>query len=264
MAIFKRELFAHAKAWFIWALSLAAFIVVMFTEFSAYYKNPEMAELIDVMPKALLDAFGMKGVNLTTLSGFTSVAFVYLLLMLSIYAVLLGNGILSKEERDKTTEFLMVLPVKRTRVITSKVIAALSLNLALCVAVGLVITLSSLPYEADPAFSGFFVRMLAVMLMISTSFLTIGMALAAATKNYKRSSMLSVAIVILMYLLSIISGLHSSVNFLKAFSFFKYFEGHTLIQKQHLDAMPIFILLLVASCALGVIYYRYPRRDLHT
>lgn len=40
---------------------------------------------------------------------------------------MLGSGIISKEERDKTAEFLLVKPVSRAHIMTAKLLAALTL-----------------------------------------------------------------------------------------------------------------------------------------
>ena len=51
--------------------------------------------------------------------------FTYFALMLSIAAAMWGSDIISKEERDKTVEFSLTLPVTRSRLVTAKALAAL-------------------------------------------------------------------------------------------------------------------------------------------
>ena len=46
--------------------------------------------------------------------------FTYFVLMVSISAAMWGSDIISKEERDKTVEFALTLPVTRGRVVTAK------------------------------------------------------------------------------------------------------------------------------------------------
>jgi ABC-2 type transport system permease protein len=99
------------------------FNVVGFSKFSAYYGNPEMLAILDSMPPALLDAMTMRAFNLTTVTGFFGVMFVYFALMLSIAAAMWGSDVISKEERDKTVEFALTLPVTRGRVVLAKTAA---------------------------------------------------------------------------------------------------------------------------------------------
>ena len=61
-----------------------------------------------------------KAFNLTTISGFFGIMFTYFALLLSIAATMWGSDIISKEERDKTVEFSLTLPVTRSRVVTAK------------------------------------------------------------------------------------------------------------------------------------------------
>jgi ABC-2 type transport system permease protein len=91
-----------------------------------------MLAMLDAMPPAVMDAMNMRAFNLTTLSGFYGVMFLYFGLMGAIAAAMWGSDIISKEERDKTVEFALVLPVSRSRVITAKALAAWSTALGLC------------------------------------------------------------------------------------------------------------------------------------
>ena len=89
----------------VWHIYFAG--VVYMSEFSAFANNEEMLSMLDGMPEQLLDAFKMNSFNLTTLTGFYGILFTYFALMLSIQAILKGNSIISKEERDKTVEFAL-------------------------------------------------------------------------------------------------------------------------------------------------------------
>lgn len=125
MNIFLREVKANLKSLLIWSVIVALFIMVGVSKFQAYYGNPEMLKILDAMPPALLAAFSMDAFNLTTVSGFYGLMFSYYALILAIAAAMWGSDIISKEERDKTVEFSLTLPVTRSRVVTAKALAAL-------------------------------------------------------------------------------------------------------------------------------------------
>ena len=74
-----------------------------------------MLKMLDSMPPAMLDALSMRAFNLTTFSGFYGIMFIYFGLMGAIAAAMWGSDIISKEERDKTVEFSLVLPVSRSQ-----------------------------------------------------------------------------------------------------------------------------------------------------
>ena len=91
-----------------------------------------MLAILDTMPKAMLDAFMMSAFDLTKLVGFYGIMFIYFGLMGAIASAMWGSDIISKEERNKTVEFSLVLPVSRRTVITAKALAALVNCIALC------------------------------------------------------------------------------------------------------------------------------------
>jgi ABC-2 type transport system permease protein len=124
MNIFLRELKANFKSLLIWGGIMILFISMAMAKFSAYEGNPELLEILDSMPPALLAAFQMNAFNLTTVTGFFGVCFTYFALLSSVFAVMLGSDIISKEERDKTVEFSLTLPIPRRKLITSKILAA--------------------------------------------------------------------------------------------------------------------------------------------
>ena len=84
-----------------------------------------MNELFAQMPKSMQTIFGIGTFDLSKASGYYGMLFLYLLLMATIHAAMLGADIISKEERDKTSEFLLVKPISRNKIITSKLLAAL-------------------------------------------------------------------------------------------------------------------------------------------
>ncbi len=125
MNIFLRELKANFKSLLIWGGIVILFVSVGFSKFSAFEGNPEMLAMLEGMPPALLAAFNLKAFNLTTVTGFQGMMFTYFSLLLSIAAVMWGTDIITKEERDKTVEFALTLPVARSRVVTAKTLAAM-------------------------------------------------------------------------------------------------------------------------------------------
>jgi len=125
MNIFVRELKANFRSLLIWGVIIVLFVVVGFSKFSGYANNPELLAVLDGLPPAILAAFNFNAFNLTTVTGFFGVMFAYFSLLLSVAAVMWGSDIITKEERDKTVEFSLSLPVRREKLVTAKTLAAL-------------------------------------------------------------------------------------------------------------------------------------------
>jgi ABC-2 type transport system permease protein len=124
MNIFFRELKSNLKSLIIWGVIVVLFSAVGFVKFSAYYNNPEMLAILKDLPPAMVSAMSLNAFNLTTITGFLGIMYTYVALMLAIAAVMWGSDTISKEERDKTVEFALTLPVTREKLITAKIMAA--------------------------------------------------------------------------------------------------------------------------------------------
>lgn len=263
MNIIFRETCANKKGLIIWSLSMIALIAMMFFEFSAYYKNPEMLAVINAMPREILEAFGMADANLTTVSGYLKVAIVFINLALGFYAILLGNSIIAKEERDKTAGFLMTLPVTRKRIMFGKLIAAILCCVILLAVVASSILISLIPFETEEYFPQFMMLVMMTTLILMTIFLSIGMLLAALTRRHKISAASGIGLVTALYLASVIAGLSENMEFLQYVSPFLYFDATTMLRD--LSIQPVFLVLssVIVCLALTGAFVVYDKRDLY-
>ncbi len=262
MNIITRELRSNLKSLLIWSGSLIAVIVMMLSEFSAYYNNPDMAQIMESMPKALMDAFSMSNANLTTVSGYVSITVVYVNLMLGIYAVLLGNSIIAKEERDKTAGFLMTMPVTRTKVLIGKIAAAIiNCMIVLAVVIGS-LYIFTLKYNPDQEFYRFLWLITMTTGVFEAVFLSIGLFLASAVKRYKMSSGIGLGILFALYVLSVLVALSEKIDFLKYVTPFKYFEASILLQNDSIEGKYLIISFAWIVLFMFLTFKIYNNRDL--
>jgi ABC-2 type transport system permease protein len=263
MNIFFRELKANLKSLLIWSVIIALLIMMAVTKFSAFAGDPEMLYMLDSMPPALLDALSMRAFNLTTLSGFYGIMFIYFSLMGAIASAMWGSDIISKEERDKTVEFSLVLPVSRSRVVTAKALAAL-VNSILFVLITWGISLVAVrSYNPDQGFFDFLALEMQAMFLIELIFLAIGLLLGCAMQQYKRSGSAAVGIILATYFMSVLAVMNENLDFLKYFTPFKYFDAGELFRTGQMDGLYLLLsaVIIVASVAAG--YWVYNKRDLY-
>ncbi|MGB9880372.1 MAG: ABC transporter permease subunit, partial [Anaerolineae bacterium] len=239
------------------------FIMLGISKFSAYAGNPEMLAILDAMPPALLDAFNMRAFNLTTVTGFFGVMFTYFALILSIAAAMWGSDIISKEERDKTVEFILTLPVTRTRLITAKTLAALVNCIGLLLITWGASLVSAMPYQPDNAFYHFLRLCMLSLFIIQLTFLAIGIFLGCALKRYKLANSVAVSLLLGTYFLSIISSLDKDLDFLKYFSPFKYFDASVLLSTSRIDMTFVGLSLAIILLSMVGAYFTYARKDLY-
>jgi len=263
MNIFLHELKANFKSFIIWCVIMGLFVVTGAAKFSAYANNPEMLSILDNFPKAVLDALNMISFNLTTVTGFFGVMFVYFALMGSIAAAMWGGGIISKEERDKTVEFSLVLPVSRSRVITAKAIAALIYCIAFVLVTWGASIVASRSYTPDQVFFSFLRLEMLALFMIELIFLAVGLLLGCAMKQYKLSGSAAVGIILVTYFMSIVVTLDSRLDFLKYFTPFQYYDAGQLFRSGHLDTLYLALSAAIIVVCVAAAYLTYNHRDLY-
>lgn len=263
MNIFLREVKANLKSLLIWSVIVTLLIMIAVGKFSAFAGNPEMLAMLDSMPPAMLDAMNMRAFNLTTLSGFYGLLFLYFGLLGAIAAAMWGSDIISKEERDKTVEFSLVLPVSRSRVVTAKALAALVNCMAFVLITWAVSLVAARSYNPDQAFFDFLALEMRAMFAIELVFLAIGLLLGCAMKQYKRSASSAVAIILVTYFMSMISNMQESLDFLKYFTPFRYFEAGELFRSGQMEGTYLLISMAIVVVSVAAAYWTYNRRDLY-
>ncbi len=263
MNIFKREIKANLRSLLIWGGISILFIFLAITEFSSYEGNPEIMEILDSMPQALLEAFQFNAFNLTTITGFYGVMFTYFSLIATISAAMWGSDIISKEERDKTVEFTLALPITRQKLITSKILAAMVNCIGLLVIMWVASLAAVARFNPDSEFYEFLALIMVSLLIIQMVFLSVGIFLGCSMKQYKRAGAVAISVLLGTYFLSIISGLNENLEFLRFISPFTYFNPVTLLNESTIDVGYVFLSLgIIAALIIGG-YYTYARRDFY-
>ncbi|XUW99976.1 MAG: ABC transporter permease subunit [Dehalogenimonas sp.] len=263
MNIFFRELKANFRSLLIWGGVVILFIMVGVSKFSAYYNNPDLLDTLNSLPQQVLAILNLQAFNLTTISGFYGIMFIYFALLLSIAAAMWGADIIAKEQRDKTVEFSLTLPVTRKKVVTSKTLAALvNCVLLLLITWGTSIAASG-NYQPDSTFFRFLALSMLALFLLQLIFLSIGVFIGTALKRYKMASSTALFVLLGTYFLSVVITLNSSLDFLKYLTPFKYFDPADLLHQSKFE--PVFIglsLLIVVISFIGA-RIAYNRRDLY-
>lgn len=263
MNIYFREMKASIKSLIIWTASISAIMVIWMAEFSAFANDNSMMDMFESFPEGMMKAFGFETFNITTLTGYTGLVFTYVILILCIHAILKGNSVIAKEERDKTVEFTLVLPVKRGKVVAAKLAAAVT-NCILLVGFIYVFNLAlSQKYLPEEGFMKFFGLLTLGTFILQMVFVSIGVMLGCVLKRYKKSGYIGASLIIGLYILSIMIDFSDKIEFLKYVTPFKYFAPTVIHGSMELDWVYVVISvgIIVASLTAGFITYR--RRDLY-
>lgn len=263
MNIFWIEIKAYSKSLFFWSIGILFLMASSMGKYAGLSSSGQsMSELMGGMPRSLQALLGIGTLDLSRASGYYGVVFVYLVLMGTIHATMLGANIISKEEREKTAEFLFVRPVSRNKVILFKLLAALA-NLAIFNIVSLVASLMLVTkYSKGESVSGDIAITMAGMFILQLLFLVIGSATAAVYNNPKKAAAFSTGVLLITYMLSIAIDLNDHLKILKYLSPFKYFEAKNLMYGGGFEASFLLLSIVLIAALTVITFMCFKKRDL--
>ncbi|MCY6483093.1 ABC transporter permease subunit [Clostridium aestuarii] len=264
MNIFTKEIKANSKSLVIWCIGILAMIGGGMSKFAAYSNSGEsMNELLKVIPKSLLNIMGLSSFDLTKAIEFYGVLFLYLILISSIHAVILGANIIAKEENEKTAEFLFTKPISRSKVITLKLLAAF-FNIFILNMVTFVLSFFIVNYfnKGDEILENIAILMVG-MFIVQFLFMCIGSMLASATKKPHSAASTASGILLVTFILSMIINMNDKLENLKYITPFKYFEAESVLFGKGLNFHFILLSALIITVSLYSTYMFYKKRDLN-
>lgn len=263
MNIYKREMRANLKSIIIWSIGMALLIAGGMGKFAnTESASAEMMELIGSIPQSLKVIFGFGSFDFSKAIGFYGVMYLYVVIMGAVHAAMLGAGIISKEERDKTTEFLLVKPIERSKIITEKLLAGVTnvliLNIVTFVASYYMVNI----FMHDEKLFGQIGMLMLGLFIIQLIFLTIGMAFAAINKNSKKAPVFATYIILIAFVINVIVQINESLGFLAFLTPFQYFTADMILNKGTFNIGYIVLSAILIVAMVIVTYKKYEKRDL--
>lgn len=259
MTIVKHELRQGKAAFAIWTAAIAFLLVVcvfLFPEMKG-----EMNSVGDVFASmgSFTAAFGMDRLNFGTLIGFYAIECGNVLgLGGAFFASLIAVAALSKEEKDRTAEFLLTHPVSRVRVITEKLTAVMTQIVAMnAIILGLSLLSMMMIGEEIPGKEILLMHLAYFLLQVELAGICFGIS-----AFLRRGSVgIGLGLAAMMYFLNLISNMTENAEFLKCITPFGYCEGADIITDGKLDAARIGIGILFAVIGIIAAYIRYGTKD---
>ena len=260
MTLIKHELRQGRMALLIWTASIAfllAVCVFLFPEMKG-----EMADLGDMFGSmgAFTDAFGMDQLNFGTLVGFYAIECGNVLgLGGAFYAAICAAGILSKEEKDKTAEFLFTHPVARRTVLTQKLVAVMVqitvMNLVVyCISIGSMAAIG----ETIPWKEINLMHLAYYCLQLELG----GICFGVSAFLRKGSLGAGLGIAVMLYFVNLISNMAEAADGLKYITPFAYCDGADIVTNGALDLLLLGLGLLFTLIGIGSAYWKYCKKDI--
>ena len=263
MNIYWRELSINRKAMLIWSVILAGLGILVIAFFPTIAQEAEsIQQLMASMPKGLLAAFGMEQISMTDIMGYYATKqYTTLTLFGSIYAIMLASGVLSKEENEKTIEFLLSKPVSRSEIISAKLLSIVTIITVFNILITMVMYISLEIVKTTTFSIKVFLLLSLAALLLHITFASLGFLASVIIRRSQNVLPFSLGLVMVCYFLGIASVLSAKLDFLKYFSPFKYVDAVDIIVQQRINPQYLTIMLLINVLAVLLSYYLYKRKD---
>ena len=259
----KRELKVNLKSFIIWTSILIVMFLVVFLVYPYIITDDTMKnldEMMEVFPPELLKAFNMDLASINTAYGWLkSEGFMFVLLIIGIYSSMLGFNIVSKEEYDKTIEYLGSLPIKRSTILKNKIIVSFIYMISIVLIIGLFNYIALL-------ISGDFNQKEYLLLSITPIFIalplfSLNLFISTILKKSKKSYGISLGLVFLFYMITVLSELSTKVEFLKYFSIYTLADTRNVIENTKLNPIIICISIIITILLISLTYIKYNKKE---
>ncbi|MFB7512423.1 ABC transporter permease subunit [Streptomyces sp. NPDC056144] len=252
---------ALRRSWCVWALSLAALIVLTTAFWPAFEDSPDTSGLTSSMPEGLVQALGIG--DLGSPEGFLWGNLYALLvpLLMAVAAASFTTTLTARQEESGQYELLLTQPVSRTAVLLARALAVTTATLGLGVAVLLVQLVADAVWDLGTSVP----RLLSTVVLCTLTALVAGAAcLMTAAVTSRPSAVLGagVGLTVAGYVVSALFPLREGwkdFQYVSPWNWALGGEPLTTTADWWRYAAPAGLALLLAAVALPL----FDRRDVH-
>lgn len=220
-------------------------------------------KLMDNFPPAMKAMMGIVVANFASTLGYYTFVFTYSSLFAAIQAMNLGVGIVSKEEREKTADFLMTKPVSRVNILTAKLLSVLTV----LIITNIIYTLISFAFVRGMADGDYdakkFVLINASLFITQLIFFSIGLIVSVSAKKIKSVLPISLGLVFGFFAISAFAVTAASDK-LRYLTPFQYFKAEYILAQGKYENVYALIGLFIVLAGIAISYILFKRRDIHS
>jgi len=262
MNIYLYELKTYRKSIIIWAFSMTMLAVLYIFLFKGLGSDIEnFKAFLNNMPDVMKKVFNILIDSISTLEGFYSFIFSFVVLCGAIQAMNLGTAIVSKEVRDRTADFLMTKPVSRIRIMTSKLMAALT-ALIITNIIYLGLTILAAVTEVSVFNLKVFFMISLTMFFIQLIFLALGIMFSVFARKIESVISVSLSIVFGFYILGSLGSFLGEER-VRYLSPFRYFDPAYIIKHAAYETSFVVVGIIFFIAAIAISYLVYIKKDVH-
>jgi len=260
----KREFKVNLKAFIIWTGIMIGILIMIYAVYPSIISGEngnKVDEMVKMFPPEVLKAFNMDIAGLDSAFGWLkSEGFVFIYLIIGIYASILGSTLILKEESERTVEYLVSLPVTRLKWAGDKIKAGVFYIVSMILALG-IFNLAALNVSENPDNKQLLLLSITPVFPSLVLF-SIGLFLSGFMHKTKNMLGLSIGIVFAAYMLNVISEMGDSVRFLRYFSVFTLADARNVINDSRINPWCIIISLMLFTALTVISVLRYDKKEL--
>lgn len=264
MNIYVFELKQLRKSILIWGITVPAVLFLYLGFFPLMAVDTEgFQAMMDIMPEEMLAIFNMQPeLPVSTILGYFSLTYTMIQIPLAIQAANYGFNMLSVEERELTADFLLSKPVKRSKIIIAKFLAAFTaltiVNVLLWIATLLAILLFKAGTDVD--FS-LVVALLSTNVFFQLFFTSVGMFISMILKKIPSVISFSMGLGFGLFILTSMGSLISN-DIIQLISPYSHYDpGYILVEGSY-DWPLVLLSFSIIIISLGGSYFLYLRRNI--
>lgn len=264
MNMYLFELKALRKSAVIWTcvlLGLAAIYLAIYPSMAS--DAEDFKKLLSGYPAAVRAMLGINLDYITSMLGFYSMIFSSIVLGGAIQAMNMGVSIISKEARERTADFLLVKPVSRSAIVSSKLLAAFTIILLTDVVFFAATSImANMVKTAD--FSGKLFSMINLTLFfIQIIFLALGVVVSVFFKKLKSVLPISLSVVMGLYMIGALIATGKDDAAARYISPFKYFDLTYIIKNGSYEATYLITGAAIVVVSVVASYMIFMKKDIH-
>lgn len=262
MNIYFHELRAYRNPMFIWTFSLIALVILFMSMFPSISQDVEVfKELMEGFPETVRKAIGLEIDGFGTILGFYSYIFIYLNLCGAIQAMNIGTSIVSKEVRDKTADFLLTKPVSRTKILTSKLMAALTTLILTNVLFIAAASIMASLVKTEAYSSKIFFMISISLFFVQLIFLSLGIIISVIVPKIKSVLTVSLGTVFTFFIIGMLVSTTGD-EAKRYLSPFKYFDTTYIIKNSSYETSFLLVGIGIIIVALVTSFIVYSKKDI--
>lgn len=262
MNIFLFELKAYRKSSIIWALSMASLSAMYILLFSAIGDDIDaFINAISNMPEVVQKMLNIYLDLLSTLEGFYSFVFLYIILCGAIQAMNFGVSVISKEISDKTADFLLTKPVSRVKILAAKILATF-VSLIFTNAIYLFVTLLMTTTVKSEFNMKIFLMITATLFFVQLMFMSLGIIVSVVIGKIRSVIAISLSTVFGFFIVGMLGSVigDEAVRYITPF---KYFDLAYVMENAAYETSFVIVAIVFIIVTIATSFWVYGNKDIH-